>query len=425
MTGQTLSSVQYPSERREPEAVLDVGHHPVIVAAGASVKADIGSVLSGLGRSALPVEAAKTAPAEVPAIIDADHDPDFALVRQMAESRHVVVVAQTSDAAFRLEATRAGANAVLWGPIDSAELGAWLDDFEAEQDLSHTVLIVDDDDLAASACAMALEGAGMTVHVVTEPLEAIDAVGRISPDLVLMDLHMPGANGLEIAAVLRQSRRYLSMPIIFLSAERDRQLQRRARRLGGDEFISKPIDMAELVNIVGLRAERAKALKNVMERDSLTGLLNHANFKDRVAIELARSARTGAQLSVCMVDLDHFKKVNDTYGHLSGDKVIQTLSHSLRGALRKTDVIARYGGEEFAVLLLDTAQGDAQKVIDRVREQFGKIVFDAAGQHYSVTLSAGLASARGETDVEAVLARADEALYSAKTAGRNQVCVAP
>jgi len=389
-----------------------------------AVLGELSTKLSGLGYQV--VDGRSTMPPDdcIAVIINADMDPGLDLTQALALKHRIVLFAKNRDFDFRLKAARAGVEAVLWSPLDMVDLGAWLTDFDDADKQAHTILIVDDDELAAESYAMALEQAGMHTHVVTDATKATDAVSRLMPDLVLMDLQMPDANGLEIAQIIRQSRQHLSLPIVFLSAERDPKRQHHARKVGGDDFIAKPVDLEQLASLVSIRAERAQALRQVMERDSLTGLLNHARFKDRLSAEFERSRRTQSPLAVCLLDLDHFKSVNDTYGHQAGDRVLQTLAHSLSGALRRTDVVARYGGEEFAIVLLDTALDDAVLVMDKIRASFGNIVFDAGEKHFSVTLSVGVANVASASSTESLIGLADGALYAAKHAGRNRVQVA-
>jgi diguanylate cyclase (GGDEF)-like protein len=159
-----------------------------------------------------------------------------------------------------------------------------------------------------------------------------------------------------------------------------------------------------------------------MESDSLTGLLNHARFKERLALELERARREGQELSLAIIDLDHFKGVNDTHGHLVGDRVIRGLARSLRKHLRRTDIIGRYGGEEFAALLPNTSPEQAAARLDKIRERFGATPFDGAhGRPFSVTYSAGIAGSGPHEGPEALISAADAALYAAKRAGRNRV----
>ncbi|WP_370192370.1 GGDEF domain-containing protein [Aurantimonas coralicida] len=357
------------------------------------------------------------------AVVCGAYDPDLALSRVLKNRVRVVLADAAPSFARRLAVARAGIEAIIATPVDTVELGAWLSDFETSGDRQQrlSILIVDDDELIAESYALALEAAGMDARVVTYPADALRHIAEVTPDLVLLDMHMPGASGLELAQIIRQSRQTLPLPIVFLSAERDIAAQTQARQIGGDDFIRKPVDLAHLAATVRMRAERALALRQIMERDSLTGLLNHARFKERVTLELARSRRTGAPLTVALIDIDHFKPVNDTHGHQTGDRVIQALSQCLVGGLRRTDVVARYGGEEFGLLLLDTPVAAAQAVLDRIRLRFSQIGHAGDDTLFRATFSGGIAGTREGTDSTAMIAAADAALYGAKRAGRNRI----
>jgi diguanylate cyclase (GGDEF)-like protein len=375
-------------------------------------------------RDLSPMGARLRVDGSIAAVVGSGFDPDFRLCRDISAVCPVILIAEDESFSFRLCAARAGVEAVLTPPLDLVELGVWLGEFDTAEDQTLTILVVDDDDLAAQSGALALRQAGMSAHIVTDPSQVLGAIRDHSPDLVILDMHMPGANGIEVARIIRQSRRNISLPIVFLSAERDRKRQQAARRIGGDDFITKPVDHAELTSLVRIRAERAVALRQVMERDSLTGLLNHARFKDRLQDEVDRTDRTGSPLSVCLIDLDHFKHVNDSYGHQAGDRVIQTLARSLSGRLRKTDVVARYGGEEFAAILLDTPVDAAEMTISKICRAFAEVPFGPDQGRYFVTLSAGISSAGRGASADQLMADADKALYRAKSLGRDRVVVA-
>lgn len=356
------------------------------------------------------------------AVVD-DSLPDALEICAALSSRcPVILLAGQGSFPVRLAAARAGVAAVVAKPLEVNELADWLDHFAGHGgEARYSILVVDDDPLLAEAYALALRRAGMVVTLVSDPSRAIDALSAAQPDLILMDVQMPGVDGIELARVIRQTRRHLSVPIVFLSAEQDTGRQILARRLGGDDFIPKPVDLDRLVTLVRLRAERARSLRAVMESDSLTGLLNHARFKERLALELERAKRDGTELSLAIIDLDHFKSVNDTHGHLVGDRVIRGLARSLQKNLRRTDVVGRYGGEEFAVLLLGTPPAAAAALMSRIRERFSATPFDGAQGPFRVTFSAGIAGSTRQAEPEALISAADACLYAAKRAGRNQV----
>lgn len=334
----------------------------------------------------------------------------------------VVFMTPRADFQARLAAVRAGCAGYLVKPVDALDLVYVLDDLTGRQEADpYRILIVDDDEALPDAFALALREAGMEAAVLREPTRILDTMAEVMPDLVLLDMYMPGCNGMELAQVLRQHRRFLGTPIVFLSREGDRDLQLAAMRPGVDDFLTKPIRSGHLAEAVMLRAERGRTLRAAMQTDSLTGLLNHAHFKERLATEIARSRRNGTPLSVVLLDIDHFKRVNDTYGHMAGDRVIRTLSRLLSHRLRRSDIIGRYGGEEFAVALPDTDERDAHRVIDTLRDAFTKLEFSSAGLTFSMTFSAGIAGDDGESGASTLLSYADTALYAAKRIGRNRV----
>jgi diguanylate cyclase (GGDEF)-like protein len=206
-----------------------------------------------------------------------------------------------------------------------------------------------------------------------------------------------------------------------LSAERDPETHITTIALGADGFMVKPLSPEVLTRSVLARMQRARLLSTALYRDGLTGLINHARLKEILKIELQRARRQGEPLCFAMIDLDHFKSVNDRYGHPVGDEVLIRLARLLREALREYDVAARYGGEEVALILPRTDLHQARSVLERVRTAFAALLHGADGTAFSVTLSAGLADAAPHEDMESLIGAADRALYAAKTAGRNRI----
>ncbi len=343
-------------------------------------------------------------------------------LQAMATRVPIAALSNESDIATRLTAVRMGWHAFFTRPLDMTSLLDTLERITSpSQAEAGKVLIVDDSPSTAAFYAATLDEAGFLCHVVTEPLKTLEALDDIAPELILLDMHMPGASGEELAKVIRQQDAYLSTPIVFLSAESDVTRQREAMSLGGDEFLQKPIAPQHLISAVKSRVIRYRALRALMVRDSLTGLLNHTSFKERLRAEVARSKRQDKPLSVGLIDIDFFKQVNDSYGHPAGDRVIKNLARLLKQRLRNVDVIGRYGGEEFAVALADTASADAHRVLDHIRTSFEAIVQFADEQTFRATLSAGVAQCPPGCDAEDLIRRADVALYAAKRGGRNRV----
>ncbi|NTU79819.1 MAG: response regulator [Chloroflexales bacterium] len=337
----------------------------------------------------------------------------------------IVFLAQRTDLEARLQAVRAGGSAFVPKPVDVSDLVMLLDTLTSVAPPEpYRVLIVDDSVLVARTHALILRAAGMQASVVNDPVDLLPALAEQQPDLVLMDMYLPGCEGHELAAMIRQQAAFHGMPIVFLSAETDREIQLAAMGQGGDDFLTKPVPPAHLVAAVKSRVERARAIRGQLNRDSLTGLLTHAATTEQLVREQARVQRYGSWLSVAMIDIDHFKRVNDTYGHATGDRVLKSLARLLRQQLRASDVVGRYGGEEFVVLLPDTDSEQAHGVLERVRERFTHVLHQAGEASFTVTFSAGVASLPPFDDCNGVLEAADAALYGAKQGGRNRVLLA-
>jgi diguanylate cyclase (GGDEF)-like protein len=264
----------------------------------------------------------------------------------------------------------------------------------------------------------------MEVMLVHEPMEIMQALLDFNPELILMDVYMPGCTGLELAKVIRQNISYLNLPIVFLSSETDQEQQYAALRMGGDDFLVKPIQDDHLISSVITRVQRSRKLASAITRDSLTGLINHAKIREQLELEVLRAERQGSTLSFAMIDLDHFKNINDSYGHVVGDHVIREISRELKQQLRRTDIIGRYGGEEFAVILPDTAEKAAEYALDKIREEFAKKSHIFGDDSFSVSFSCGISGFPNHKRAEDIVTRADEALYKAKEKGRNCTVVA-
>ncbi len=326
---------------------------------------------------------------------------------------------------IRLEAVRAGCVAYLKKPVNLGVLIDKLDELTSTQNAAaYRVLIVDDEPELANFYAGSLEQAGLSVRVVNDPLQIMKPLLEFSPDLVLIDMYMPSCSGMELAKVLRQIDTLIGIPIVFLSSETNMDKQLAAIGLGGDDFLTKPIEPQHLVSAVISRVKRSLILRSFMVRDSLTGLLNHTAIKNQLDHEMARARRQSKPLTFAMVDIDHFKNVNDSYGHPVGDRVIKSLSRLLKQRLRENDVVGRYGGEEFAVILVDADGETAVRVMDDIRKDFAKLLHLAEDKEFSVSFSCGIADIAHFSEASKLTDAADRALYQAKHSGRNQVRLA-
>lgn len=337
----------------------------------------------------------------------------------------VIFISDRQDFITRLQAVRVDGAAFFTKPV---EIGSLIDTLDLLTTTTRPepfrVLIVEDSPTLASLYAHTLELAGMVTRQVTDPLRIMDMLADFSPELILVDIYMPGASGEEVAKVLRQQEAFVSTPIVFLSGETDTNRQMAALGLGADDFLVKPIEPEHLVASVTSRIERYRVLRGFIVRDSLTGLLNHTKTKEQLDVEMARAQRQQRPMSFAMIDLDHFKRVNDNYGHSTGDRVLKSLARLLQQRLRKVDIVGRYGGEEFAVILTDTDGRDAVRVLDGIRKDMGEVRQRWENTDFSVTFSCGIASFPDFATPEAISNAADQALYRAKQGGRNRVVLA-
>lgn len=371
-------------------------------------------------------QAIANAPPEV-LIVDLDmhHTPVRCMQRiadlqaQQHSAIPVLLLSHQSDFSSYLQAIRVGAIGYFVKPLNTTELEARL-----RQQLSRNerepfrVMLVDDDQLLAEHYAIVLRRGGLVVEVLSEPALIFESLKQFHPDVILLDVNMPFCSGPELAQLVRLQQAWLGVPIIYLSSETDGEQQLAALIKAGDDFITKPITDTALLVAVFARAQRARQLADIMTRDGLTGLLQHAHIKERLALEMLRAVRSSQPVSVVMLDIDHFKKVNDNYGHLIGDQVIANLANLLKQQLRKTDLVGRYGGEEFLLVLPDCTVQRAFSLVEQVRELFAVLPFSAAEQRFFCSFSAGICAAT-QDHADLVIDKADQALYRAKSSGRN------
>ncbi len=290
-----------------------------------------------------------------------------------------------------------------------------------EDEPPYRVLVVEDSKTASTLIQRTLKFAGVETMAIERPQEVLTALVKFQPDLVLMDMYMPGCTGVEVTRVIRQYEEFLSTPVVYLSSDTSIALQVDALRLGGDHFLTKPFNPVILNAVIKSKIDRYRLLRRSMYLDSLTGLLNHITSKQRVDLAVSAALVDNTPLCVAMIDIDHFKKVNDTYGHPMGDQVIRSMAWLLRQRVRKTDAVGRYGGEEFLVILPQAHADRARQLLDRIRVDFSKFHYPVPSGSFACTFSCGIAQLTPGISAPALIKQADEALYQAKHNGRNQI----
>jgi diguanylate cyclase (GGDEF)-like protein len=349
-------------------------------------------------------------------------DPIFTLAETICGLCPLLFCSPRHDFEARLKAVRAGADGFLGWPLLAHEL---IDNLNfgdlGERNDPLRVMIVEDMVSLADLYASVLQQHGVDTMQLTEPAGVLDNIVQFRPDLILMDMYMPDCNGMELAQIIRQQRLLDGIPILFLSVEKRQSIQLDTLTLGIDGFLTKPVAPEELVVTVINRARRYRKLRSYIINDSLTGLLNHSHLYAQLEYEVLRAKRDQRALSLVMLDLDHFKAINDTYGHPAGDEVLVNLARFLKERLRRSDLISRYGGEEFAIVLPGTSQEDTARIMEALRQSFVLIEQPGNQRTFRQTFSAGISSLATAGDTTELVQQADDMLYQAKHKGRNRI----
>jgi diguanylate cyclase (GGDEF)-like protein len=294
------------------------------------------------------------------------------------------------------------------------------------------ILVVDDDASSREIVAKALEYEGYQTRQCESGNEGLKVLAEWSPHLILLDVNMPGLNGIETLARLRVRDEYVS--VIFVSADCQRDDVVRGLDAGADDYVCKPFDVMELMSrvrsqlrIKDLNDSLKRAndrLKELVDIDDLTGLFNMRSLYKRLDFELDRARRYNRSVCAIMMDLDHFKRVNDQHDHLFGSYVLSEVGKIIRANIRKVDFGARYGGDEFLIVLTEIALEGAQTFANRLRSKIAESTFK--NDHYKMDLTASLGLAITnpndfDVDARSIVRYADRALYKAKENGRNRV----
>ena len=300
---------------------------------------------------------------------------------------------------------------------------------------SPLILIAEDDRVTREYVAGLLRGHGMRVETCADGQACIDRVGEGGVDLVLLDIIMPGLSGTDTCRLIKTMTQDSFLPVVLLTARTDTDSRVEGLRIGADDYVCKPFDERELLARVNAmlriksvhdEVQDAKSrLETLAVQDELTGLYNYRYLHTRMAEEFKRAERYRDPLACAMVDIDHFKSFNDSFGHDVGDVVLAEVAQRLRDAVREIDVVARYGGEEFLLVLPSTHFSGALTVADRVWRSIGSVPLRHNGVEHRLSVSVGVAlyPSRDVKSKDQLLKAADQALYHAKEDGRDRICV--
>jgi diguanylate cyclase (GGDEF)-like protein len=295
------------------------------------------------------------------------------------------------------------------------------------------VLVADDSHVVRVMLRRQLESRGLRVEEAVDGHQAVRGCRMLRPDVVLLGVEMPGIDGRTVLRIIRQDPELGDIPVVFLTAHTDTEDVVEGLRLGAHDYLRKPFEPSELIARV-TAALRVKALQDqlrtrnvelerVTRTDALTGIYNRRHLEERLQGVLSMARRHREPAAVLMIDVDHFKSINDSFGHAGGDAVLREVAERLHARVRLEDVVGRWGGEEFLVLSATTDASAAARLAERIRAAIADEPFAIDGaEGLRVTVSIGCAAGTG--DAEALVREADAALYEAKAQGRNRAVIA-
>ena len=307
---------------------------------------------------------------------------------------------------------------------------------ERRSQVSQSILIADDDALSRKLLQVLLQKMGFDVIPASDGEEAWRHLDQQdAPQMAVLDWMMPGCEGIEVVRRVRAQKERGYTYLILLTARRERDDLLEGLNAGADDYLRKPLDSDELqakiligqriLNVQRRLAEALESERFQARHDSLTGLYNHREILNLLDRELERNRRQNCCTAVIMLDVDHFKRINDTYGHQAGDAVLRELSRRVTSILRPYDSCGRYGGEEFLVVVPQCDLVSAKLIAERIREAIGCEPVQCAGHAIPITASLGVTvCCGGKRSADALVQTCDQAMYAAKNDGRNRVSVA-
>lgn len=302
--------------------------------------------------------------------------------------------------------------------------------------MGNSILIIDDSDTVREQIIQTLMRVTSLFDHYYEAADGIEGFKQVMAQkvsLIVCDLEMPRMDGFKFLGMMQAREELRDIPVIMLTGREDRELKIKGLEQGACDYVTKPFDAGELIarvrvqlKIRTLQDDLKKSnemLKELSNTDPLTQLYNRRYMMTALEREIQRSQRKGSPLSIVMMDIDHFKRINDNFGHQQGDLVLTTIATTAKNALRSYDIGARYGGEEFVLLLPETTHQEAIVVADRIRLQIQQLTYPAPLEKTSITISMGVATypVPEITTINELIYAADSALYRAKETGRNRV----
>ncbi len=336
----------------------------------------------------------------------------------------MLVFTAQEDFANRVKVARLGGQIFLSKPVSPPTVLAAVTQVLQQSDIAEAkILVVDDDPQMLDILRTLLEPWGFKLTLLDHPQQFWTTLEQSNPDLLILDVEMPELSGIDLCQVVRNDPRWSELPVLFLSVHTDGETVNQVFTAGADDYVSKPILGPELIARVLNRLERTQILHKLAETDVLTGIANRRKSTQELTRLLHLAKRQGQPLGFVILDLDHFKQVNDQHGHNAGDKVLSQFGALLRQTFRREDVVARWGGDEFVVGMYGVTREQVRDRLTALLKSTHQQEFTgASGEAFWVSFSGGIAVyPENGTDLQALCRSADAALYQAKAAGRNRV----
>jgi len=347
----------------------------------------------------------------------------FSFAVELRQNNVQVILVSGSDSVnLRLKAVRAGIGGYVTKPFDINLLVSnirWICNLDVNRPF-HVVLLDDQESIGHYLRSYA-ESMDINLTFFTASEKLIEALDTGIPDLFLLDVNVPNISGIEVCRILRQQKRFDYVPIVFLSSDDSLDTKLDALSAGADDVIIKDNAPDIIFKQVEKRIVRGQRIRAMAVKDSLTGLLNHGQMMDAAGSALRLARRNNSSITVAMLDIDNFKSVNDTHGHIIGDNVIVGLAQLLKTSTRETDIVGRYGGEEFIIIFHSEDLSTIESKLQEMLQTFNQLKFNDGDNMFSCSFSCGVATARPNETVKDVINRADQVMYDVKRTGKNAV----
>lgn len=347
--------------------------------------------------------------------LDEDAPADYQQALETLSENHstspIIFLSEQDNLRHRLFSARRGGSLFFSAPININGLIDGLDLLTAKEESEpYRVLIIDDDEATSEVHRLILGSAGMNSELVSDPMKALEAIESFQPELILMDIYMPECNGTELAKVLRQARFQPPIPLIYLSGEQNPRRQIEAIRVGGDDFLTKPVQPRELISTVTLMAKRYRNLFASMKQDPLTGFWRHSIFTERLQKSLINKIGSDANVITALLIVDELETINSQFGEEAGDTVLKNLARLIHGYFEPELLHGRFSGDTLAIAITDLSTSIISERLEAIRSAFATLNH-VCGEHvFSTTVSVVMCNLTNDDPLEKTLRTARIAL---------------